>query len=148
MLIHALSLLSLLGCAHDKLAERGDNRELADLSTRAEDFWRAVQWQDAAGASSYIEDPTVRRKWSIEAERMVAETRVTEASLADVELGDLLDPPVDGRVRLGTVTMRTQGYTLPAQILTTSTVVQTWYRSTGGWFLDWDHGNPLTGLDW
>lgn len=143
----ALALL-LGGCAHDKLATRGDDKELADLSTRTEQFWRSMQWQDPAGAAPFIEEDAQRRRWLLEVERLNLEVRITDASLVDLQLGPVLEDPPEGRVREASVLVRTEGYTMPAQVVRRETVTQAWYRSEDGWFLDWSSGHPLTGQPW
>ena len=62
--LSALALSALLACAHDRQATRSDDKELADLSTRTELFWRSIQWQDPASAAARIEDDAARRPWS------------------------------------------------------------------------------------
>lgn len=148
MLIAALPLVAFVACAHDKLAQRSEDKELADLSSRTELFWRAIKWQDASAAAAFIEGDSARRMWSIEAERFGQETRVTDAALVNMELGELIAEPTDGYTRAATVLVRTEGYALPAQIVKRETVAQTWIRTEEGWYFDWKDGHPLTGQPW
>lgn len=143
-----LLALALAGCAHDKLATRGDDKELADLSARTEQFWRSMQWQDPAGAAPFLEEDGQRRRWLLEVERLNQEVRITDASLVDLQLQPAADDPPADRAREAIVLVRTEGYTMPAQIVRRETVQQTWYRSADGWFLDWSEGHPLTGTPW
>jgi hypothetical protein len=64
---------------------------------------------------------------------------------------DLQPPPesaAQGETwRTGTVLVKVEGYTLPAQIVRTEEIEQTWFRTPSGWFLQWDPDapGPLTG---
>ncbi len=136
---------ALSGCAHDKQALRDDDKEKKDLSKRTELFWRAVRWQDPQSASVYIEDEDARRLWVGAMTEQVDKVRFVDVALQDLALGERSADPKAERVQEASVKVRVESYTLPAQVLSTRTVSQTWYRSHDGWFLHWESGDPLTG---
>lgn len=146
----ALTLALLLapiptGCAHDKQALRTEDKEKADLSARSELFWRSLRWQDVDGAATFIEDDEQRRSWKMVMETEAQAVRWMDASLLDLSLGPVNEDPDANRLRQATVRVRTESYTLPAQVLRRDVVSQTWYRSRDGWFLDWQGGDPVAG---
>lgn len=143
-MLPALSLTLALGCAANKPLTRTEDRERADLSKRAEDFWHAMRWQYPSQAAAALQDDMARRRWSMEAEALLAGRRITEAALVDL----VLDPPPAEGPRLGTVVVRVEYYTLPDQVLRRETVVQTWERGPSTWYLRWAEGNPLDGQPW
>lgn len=146
MILLALHLLlAPLGCAHDKAALRTEEREKADLSDRTEKFWRSVRWQDVPGAALYIEDEEQRRSWQVVMEAESEAVRYVDVSLLGLTLGPLAEDPAAERLQEATVRVQTEGYAYPAQVVEKRVVVQTWYRSRDGWFLDWKGGDPLTG---
>ena len=145
-LLFVLSLVGLpagLSCAHDKAAQKAPEKEMADLSSKAESFWRAVRWSDPVGASTAVEDVEQRRTWlSVMGAEMEAE-RYMDASLIDIGLGAPDPDPAATRLQPGWVKIQVQSYTMPAQVLKTRVVTQRWVRTHGGWFLDWDGGDPF-----
>lgn len=140
----ALTLLLSLGCATGKQAQRTDQKESANLGARSEDFWNNLRWQYPEAAAGAIEDELARRRWGIEAERLMGAQRITDAMLINLSL----DPTPEEGARTATVQVRMEFYTLPDQVLRKETVTQTWYRGKNTWYLQWEDGNPLTGEDW
>lgn len=143
-MIPSLALALTLACATGKQAQRTDNKERADLGARAEEFWHTLRWQHSGLTAVAIEDELARRRWAVEVERLLGSQRITDATLLELELGEV---PDEG-ARTATVTVRMEYYTLPDQILRKETVSQTWIRGKNTWFLDWEEGHPLTGEPW
>lgn len=141
----ALGPLGLSGCAHDKAALRNEEKEKADLSARSELFWRSLRWQDYDGAAAFVEDDEQRVSWKLVMESESKAVRWQDSSLLDLKVDPVLDEPDGDRLQMGTVRVRTEYYELPAQVLRQEVVVQTWYRSHDGWFLQWNGGNPVGG---
>lgn len=137
--------LATTGCAHDKAALRSEDKEKEDLSARSELFWRSLRWQDVDGAATFIEDEDQRRSWKMVMETEAQAVRWMDSSLLDMTMGPVTEDADADRLQEATLRVRTEHYALPQQVLQRDVVVQTWYRSRDGWFLDWKGGNPVGG---
>lgn len=134
--------LALLGgCAIDRAAIRSDDQEHQYLQDSATEYWRFVRWGAPERAIVFIESIDDRPRFIVEMNEKMEKERLTNATVMEVEVqhasGDGTQPDATGRWRLGEVVIRTEGYTLPAQILTTEEHTQRWYRTPDGWWLDW-----------
>lgn len=143
-MLPSIALTIMLACATGRQAQRTDEKERANLGARSEDFWNNLRWQYPAAAAGAIEDDLARRRWGIEAERLMGSQRITDAMLIDLSL----EPTPEEGARTATVQVRMEFYTLPDQVLRKESVTQTWYRGKNTWYLQWEAGHPLTGADW
>lgn len=128
-----LLLLSLLSCAAPLKNVDEDAREQAALGARAEKYWRAARWADATEASAFVADSGERIAFEALMEERWKDHRLTEATVLRVAL----EPPTVGAPREATVTVKTQGYDLPEQVLRTEMVTQRWFRAATDWYLVW-----------
>ena len=144
-LLPAVAAALFVGCATPNSNRKGASKEESNLLRSAEIYWHSVRWADAERASVFIEDPSQRLLFKEWLERQADERRYEEATVVQAVIGAEKDKPVDGRTREAVVFVRTRGYELPAQILQTWKVRQTWYRTTTGWFVEWE--DPDGGLD-
>ena len=121
---------------------RKQQKEHADLTSRAGIYWRSVRWSDATGASIFIENPDDRllfQKWLTEQARI---QKITDAQVVRVQVSKEYTKPKDGRIRTATVTVSLEGFTMPDQVLKTQVLEQAWYRTSGGWFVNWSPPPP------
>jgi hypothetical protein len=141
----ATAVVPLGGCAGANANRKGGSKEESHLIRSAEIYWHSVRWADAEKASVFIADPSQRLLFKEWLERQSDKRRYEEATVIQVVLGEERDKPVDGRTREAVVFVRARGYELPEQILQTWKYRQTWYRTTTGWFVEWE--DPEGGLD-
>lgn len=139
------SMALAVGCAAPNANRKGASKEEGNLLRSAEIYWQSVRWADAERASAFIEDPSQRLLYKEWLEKQSDERRYEEATVIQAVIGDEQDKPVDGRTREAVVFVRARGYELPAQILETWKVRQTWYRTPTGWFVEWE--DPEGGLE-
>ena len=140
----------LLSCVSaDLKAIRQDDQEQTLLQESARLYWEGVRWEVPEQSVTFIaEDDQALFQARIADQRK--EERITEALILKATLEEV--PPETTASsdvwRTGTVLVRLEGYTLPAQILLTEELTQSWYRTPSGWVLDWDPEapGPLTGL--
>lgn len=107
------------------------------LQKSAHIYWDGVRWGDWERAGVFIEDKDQRvafRYWLQDGQEA---RRISDIVIMQVDVGPDLEPPVNGRWREGTVHVRLEGYTLPAQVVEKEMVTQTWYRTSLGWFAEW-----------
>ncbi|MCB9780562.1 MAG: hypothetical protein H6742_18490 [Alphaproteobacteria bacterium] len=135
----------LTGCgAHDRNALKTDSKEYDELAAATKLFWDSVRWGDTERAAVVFEEAPRAARWEIAADEMLGARRFTDVSLVEIDMHPR-DPDAKGDVvRTASVTVRTEGYELPAQILRKELWTQTWYRSHDGWHLSWEGGPPLT----
>ena len=131
------------GCAVDQQAIRKDSDEQADLTRRAELYWRSVRWGDTATAASFVSGGDRRLRYQQKLDDEQKNARLSDSEVQRVELHNPPSHPettADGTrvLRRATVIVRTEGYRLPAQVVEQRTVSQEWYRSPDGWFIEWD----------
>lgn len=134
-----LVLLSALlaSCASGRTAIKTKSRDEGMLATAAQSYWQGVRWNDGAVSAAFIEDVTNRGRFQAWLEDEWEARRVVDVDLVSIEVSDELSGDERGWTRTGTVRVRTEGYSLPAQILGTDDVDQSWYRTKKGWWLDW-----------
>lgn len=134
-------LILLGGCAIDRAAIRSDDQEHGYLQDSAAEYWRFIRWGAPERAAIFIESPDDRPRFLVQMNERMETQRLTDAAVLEVRvehaLGDGTQPDAAGHWRLGEVVVRTEGYTLPAQILRTEEQTQRWYRTPDGWWLDW-----------
>lgn len=119
-------------------AVRRDAREAALLSESATLYWDAVRWGDGERAGAFIEGSADRAAFLEWLEDEGARQRLVETRILNITLGEA--PPedaTDAPPREASVSVRTEGYTVPEQILRNETVEQTWVRLGNGWYLRW-----------
>ncbi|HCH61970.1 MAG TPA: hypothetical protein DFR83_04135 [Deltaproteobacteria bacterium] len=139
------AVVPLGGCAGPNANRKGASKEESHLVRSAEIYWHSVRWADAEKASVFIADPSQRLLFKEWLERQSDKRRYEEATVIQVVLGEERDKPINGRTREAVVFVRARGYELPEQILQTWKYRQTWYRTTTGWFVEWE--DPEGGLD-
>lgn len=139
------SLGLAVACAAPNANRKGASKEESHLLRSAGIYWQAVRWADPDRASVFIEDPAQRLLYKEWLEKQSEVRRYEEATVIQAVIGEERDKPVDGRTREAVVFVRARGYELPAQILETWKVRQTWYRTPHGWFVEWE--DPDGGLD-
>ena len=126
------------GCSAERRALRKDGRELDALGELVDHYWRDVRWGDPTRASACIESAEVRlafQEWLGEEKDRV---KYVDIQVVDVKLApEAEEPTTDGHLRTATVTVRTEGYKLPEQILEEHTLTQTWYKKDAGWYVEW-----------
>jgi hypothetical protein len=133
----SLLFIGLVACAADRHAIRDDDTEKADLIERAGAYWDGVRWRDMSGPLGCIEDVDERQVWSSWFDGYQADFQVTEAEVISARV-TASDPAVDvTTLRQGTVTVRVERIVQATQQVDVQTVEQSWYRTTGGWFLRW-----------
>ncbi len=136
-----LILLSALGCATvDTKAINDDGEEKTLLSDSARLYWQGVRWEDSELSSNFIELEDDRALFRSRMEDRLKEEKLVEATILRVRVMDVegASIPLTGTWRTGTVLVRLEGYTLPAQIVVTEEREQSWYRTASGWWLDWE----------
>lgn len=123
--------------AHENPVRR-DARETMLLTDSASLYWEAVRWGDATRAGKFIERAADRAAFQDWLEDEGAAERIVDAKIVGVALG--VAPAVEDKgapPREATVSIRTEGYTVPEQIVHNETIEQTWYRLGNGWYLRW-----------
>lgn len=127
--------IGLFACAADRHAIRDDDTEKADLIERAGAYWDGVRWRDLSGPLGCIESVEERAVWSSWFDGYQADFQVTEAEVISARV-DAADPAA-AHLRQGTVTVRVEGIVQASQQVDVQTIEQSWYRTSGGWFLRW-----------
>jgi len=129
----ALPIL-MVGCSAERMAVLQDRAEIKRLGESADMYWKALRWGDYTAAGSFIEDSDKRFEWLQAVEGPQArQYRSTE--VVSVEAGPLMETPVLGVQREGSVISKVVYYTLPQQVLKTEMVRQSWVRKPRGWFI-------------
>jgi len=140
----AISVLSSTASANKptKREVRKEQKAQAELSERAEIYWRSVRWARVQDASVFIENPNDRlvfQQWLTDQGK---DQKITDAKVLRVQVSKEHLKPKDGRIRTAVVTVTIEGYKLPEQLLKQQTVTQAWYRNKSGWFVDWTPPAP------
>ena len=146
-MVPIVALTLTLACTAERKALRAHSVEEGLLTRSAEIYWRAVRWGDAEKAGNFVQDADDRFALESWLETLQDEWRMVDVRIVRVEVGEeetTLEPP---RLREGTIHVRTEGYTLPGQVLKKQTIRQEWYRSYEGWFIDWAESGPLGETD-
>ncbi len=133
----ALAALALAACAPPKAVVTPDSRDRALLEMAVHVHWQGIRWNDPARACAALEDDEARlayRRWMREE---WDRRRVVDFSIADVELGPQGPADERGRVRTAEVRLQVEGYGMPEQVVRDEEVVESWYRTADGWWLDW-----------
>jgi hypothetical protein len=125
--------LSLLGCAALQ-SQILDEQESRMFATAAGEYWRAVRWNDPAGAAKYLEDPADRLKLG----RAMTDGRyrLTDAEVVQVVLGDPLPRTARPNTRDGTVIVKLETVDQRMNRVEVQTVEQHWAKSALGWHVD------------
>lgn len=135
--------LVLSGCG-PKTNLRREDKEKTILDDSVRIYWEAYRWGDEEKAGAFIEssgDRVLYKDWFIENKEA---HRIEEATVLQVVMSPELEKPEeDGTLRRATAYVRTRGYTYPEQIVESARVEQRWYRTTQGWFMDWDRDAAL-----
>lgn len=136
-IVPGLLFFGLVSCAADRHAIRDDDTEKADLIERAGAYWDGVRWRDLSGPLGCIESVDERAVWSSWFDAYQAEFQVTEAEVISARVA-ASDPAADAAyLRQGTVTVRVEGIVQATQKVDVQTIEQSWYRTSGGWFVRW-----------
>ena len=113
-----------------------EKKEIELLQRSTELYWDGVRWNNAERASAFIENPTTRMAFQQWLETRFANRRVMSARVLRVDVGPPLEKDAK-EARKARITVAVEGYTLPDQVVKNETVVQLWYRSLTGWWLEW-----------
>ncbi|MFT5680687.1 MAG: hypothetical protein ACI8RZ_001593 [Myxococcota bacterium] len=138
-----LVLLTTFSCIHaDTQAIRQDDQEKKQLSEAAQEYWDGVRWEvDDQSAMFINEDDRALFRSRVDEQRDLE--RLVEATVLQVTLDPALEITTQNETwRTAIVLTKVEGYTLPAQIVRTEEVSQTWFRTPSGWFLEWDPDAP------
>jgi len=124
-----------------KQAPRGkhlkqEKKEIQLLQRSTELYWDGVRWNNAERSSAFIENPTTRMAFQQWLETRFSTQRVMNARVLRVDVGPPLGKEAT-EARKARITVAVEGYTLPEQVVKNETVVQLWYRSLTGWWLEW-----------
>lgn len=128
----------------DQDAIRQSEQEKQYLADSARLYWEGMRWGDAEKVAAFIESEEDRALFRARLEDAREVSRVVEADVLRTKLIPAAEALSLGSalpanaVFLGEAWVRTEGYTLPAQILRTEEVKQSWYRTTAGWWIAWD----------
>lgn len=134
----ALLLLCLSVQAGSKAQQRrSESKEQELLLDSAGLYWEAVRWSDADRSAVFIEKLDQRILFKDDLQEEAKKRRLVDVDVLQVVMSPEIEHPPDGRRRVGTVWVRTEGYTMPEQILKNDRVVQRWYRTEAGWFVEW-----------
>ncbi len=143
-----LPLLHAFSCIHtDTQAIRQDDQEKKHLSESAQDYWDGVRWEVDDQSALFIEEDD-RALFRSRVEEQRKGERLVDVAVLKIDLQPPPESAAQGETwRTGTVLVKVEGYTLPAQIVRTEEIEQTWFRTPSGWFLQWDPDapGPLTG---
>jgi len=141
-------LLSILLASPGALAGKGDKKpqrmkhvkqerkEIELLQRSTELYWDGVRWNNAEKSSAFVENPTNRMQFQQWLENRFASQRVMNARVLRVDIGPPLEKEAK-EARKARISVSVEGYTLPDQVVKSDTVVQIWYRSATGWWLEW-----------
>ena len=113
-----------------------ERSEIALLQRSTDLYWDGVRWNNPEKASAFVEDPTQRMQFQQWLEDRFRHHRVMNARVLRVDVG----PPLEKgarEARKAKISVAVEGYTLPDQVVENETVVQLWYRSPTGWWLEW-----------
>ena len=126
---------------NEKQAPRGkhlkqEKKEIQLLQRSTDLYWDGVRWNNAERSSAFIENPTTRMAFQQWLETRFSTQRVMNARVLRVDVGPPLGKDAT-EARKARITVAIEGYTLPEQVVKNETVVQLWYRSLTGWWLDW-----------
>ena len=121
--------------AREAQAEAHD-KELVQDSARL--YWDAVRWGDRSKAASFLEDPDQRLLFEAWLDDQKDAVRYMEVLVLQVQLHPEEEPPDTDRVRVATAHIRVKSYALPGQVLESQTLKQEWYKSSDGWWIDWE----------
>ena len=113
-----------------------ERSEIALLQRSTELYWDGVRWNNPEKSSAFIEDATNRMQFQQWLEERFKNHRVLDARVLRVDVG----PPLakEAReVRKAKTSVAVEGYTIPDQVVKNETVLQMWYRSPTGWWLEW-----------
>ena len=113
-----------------------ERSEIALLQRSTELYWDGVRWNNPDKASAFVEDPSNRMQFQQWLEERFQHHRVMNARVLRVEVGPPLDKGAP-EARKAKISVAVEGYTLPEQVVENKTVVQIWYRSSSGWWLEW-----------
>jgi hypothetical protein len=141
-----LTILTALGCLHPDLqAIRQEDQERDKLAESATKYWDGVRWEVDDQSAMFI-DADDRALFRSRIEQQRKTERLVDVAVLQVTLDPQPEQHTD-TWRTGTVLVKVEGYTLPAQIVRTEEVSQTWVRTPTGWFLQWapEAPGPLSG---
>ena len=113
-----------------------ERKEIELLQRSTDLYWDGVRWNNAERSSAFVENPTTRMQFQQWLETRFSNRRVMNARVLRVDVG----PPLEKQAtefRKARITVAVEGYTLPEQIVKNETVIQIWYRSPTGWWLEW-----------
>ena len=116
--------------------EAHDN-ELVQDSARL--YWEAVRWGDGSKAASFLEDADERLLFEAWLEDQKETRRYTDVQVLQVKMHPEEEEPATDKLRMATAHIRVKSYTLPAQVLTSETLQQEWYKSPDGWWVEWEY---------
>jgi hypothetical protein len=133
-----LALWTLLACAGPNQHLRQEGKDFDLLSRSATLYWEAERWGDAERAAAFVEDPNDRALFKDELMERAAGHKLVTAEVLSVRMNPEEPDAAANRRRTATVIVRTEGYEMPAQILQTAKLTQTWYRSDFGWWVSWE----------
>lgn len=129
----AACLLATACPARAPVPPRATAHEEQRLAEAASRHWNALRWGDVETAAAAFETPEQRlrylERWSVDPPR-----KVVDVAVMDVAVSEPLPTGDRPRQRTGTVTVRVEGYALPAGNLEVTLVVEDWYRTATGWW--------------
>jgi len=129
--------IALGGCSSAAQQVKATAHEESMLNQAARYYWEGVRWGNGADSAAFIEKEEHRLRYQKWLADEYETARLVDAEVLQIEMGDEnMDAP-DGHTRTATVHLRTEGYTLPAQIVKEDTVTQEWYRNIHGWWVVW-----------
>ena len=148
---HPVAALALLtaalttsACGADKRAAMKQNTEFVALTEAASAYWDALRWNNIGEAGRFIADAEERLEF-LKSHGDGAGVRISEKSLLEVDVSDLLDAPdEDGATRYGRVVIQVKGYTAVESKLESHVIAQRWHRLEKGWFLDAGQSESLS----
>lgn len=136
MPILPLALLGLLACGPQKKALRQERRDKVALMEATEAYWDALRWGDARSAADFVE-PEDRAAFEAWLTGWQKDERMTDYTLLGLELGTWMEPPLSGRVREATITLKTERVRMADQVVRAETITQRWYRDEHDWYVEW-----------
>ena len=117
---------------------RKEVKEEQLLHDSARLHWEGRRWNDSVRAAKFIEDAGRRVLFQDWMETELEDYRIVDFTLLEVEISPEDPNAPEQHKRTGKVWVRVEGYALPAQILEREKVSQEWYRSSTGWWVEWE----------
>ena len=143
-----LTLPLLLSCAKTSADRASATESERRIQTEAHDkdlvsdsarlYWEAVRWGDGSKAASFLEDSDQRLVFEAWLEDQKEIVRYEDVQVLQVQLHPEEETKTPERLRVATAHIRVKSYALPGQVLKSETLKQEWYKSTSGWWINWE----------